>query len=97
MHSLLGKVYINNGDGTFEPIKQIDGARVAKFADINNDGIPDLVASGTADIGNADSTFSKVYVNSINSDSQPPQAPNALTALRLVREQYFLGVPDLMM
>ena len=89
VHSLLGKVYINNGDGTFEPIKQIDGARVAKFADINNDGIPDLVASGTTDIGNADSTFSKVYVNNINSDSQPPQAPNALTAFAVSTRAIF--------
>ena len=89
VHSLLGKVYINNGDGTFEPVKQIDGARVAKFADINNDGIPDLVASGTTDIGNADSTFSKIYVNNINSDSQPPQAPNALTAFAVSTRAIF--------
>ena len=80
VHSLSGRVYMNNGDGTFEEIKQLNGARSAKFVDINQDGIPDLVANGTTEIGNPDSTFSEVYLNTISGDNQAAEPPNALTA-----------------
>tara|TARA_Y100000748_G_scaffold68916_1_gene56221 strand:+ start:333 stop:4583 length:4251 start_codon:yes stop_codon:yes gene_type:complete len=89
VHSLSGRVYLNNGDGTFEQLKEIDGARVAKFVDIDKDGIPDLVASGTTEIGDADSTFSSIYINNIDEDSEPPQAPNALTAFAVSTRAIF--------
>ena len=89
VHSLSGRVYMNNGDGTFEEIKQLDGARSAKFVDVDQDGIPDLVANGTTEIGNPDSTFSNVYLNTNSGDNQDPEPPNALTAFAVSTRAIF--------
>ena len=43
IHSLSGRVYLNNGNGTFSPIKEIPGARTIRFADINLDDIPEMI------------------------------------------------------
>jgi len=80
IHSMSGRVYLNNGDGTFSSIKVIPGVRTARFVDVDQDGIPDLITNGTTEIGNADSTFSNVYLNTSSEDNQDPQAPSTLNA-----------------
>jgi hypothetical protein len=89
IHSLSGRVYLNDGDGTFSPIKEIPGARVARFADINHDSIPDLIASGTTEFGNNSSTFSHVYLNTAEGTNHPPEAPAALTAFAVSTRAIF--------
>ena len=89
VHSLSGRVYMNNGDGTFNEIKQLNGARSAKFVDVDQDGIPDLVANGTTEIGNPDSTFSDVYLNTSSGSNQDPEPPNALTAFAVSTRAIF--------
>ena len=89
IHSLAGRVYVNNGDGTYSNIKEINGARTARFVDIDNDRIPDLVASGTTEIGNADSTFSHVFINNHSGVNQAPEAPGALNAFAVSTRAIF--------
>ena len=89
VQSLEGRVYLNNGNGTFNEIKQIPGARVLKFLDINQDGIPDLIANGTTEIGNSDSTFSNVYINDNTGTNGDPEPPNALTAFAVSTRAIF--------
>ena len=89
VHSLSGRVYVNNGDGTFDEIKQLDGARTTKFVDVDNDGIPDLVSNGTTEIGNADSTFSHVYINDNSGTNDDPEPPSALTAFAVSTRAIF--------
>ena len=90
IHSLSGRVYLNNGDGTFSVIDTIPGARVARFADINHDSIPDLIASGTTEFGNDSSTFSHVYLNTTEGTNHlSPEAPAALTAFAVSTRAIF--------
>ena len=89
VNSLLGRVYVNNGDGTFTSVKEIPGARTARFVDVDQDGIPDLVASGTTEIGNDSSTFSHVYLNTTLGTNNSPQAPTALTAFAVSTRAIF--------
>ena len=89
VHSLSGRVYLNNGDGTFSSIKEIPGARVARVVDVDQDSIPDLIASGTTEIGNDSSTFSQVYLNTTAGVNHPPEAPSALTAFAVSTRAIF--------
>ena len=89
VHSLSGRVYINNGDGTFNEVAVLDGARAARFVDVDQDGIPDLVTNGTTEIGNADSTFSHVYLNASSGTNQDPEPPTALTAFAVSTRAIF--------
>ena len=89
VHSLSGRVYLNNGDGTFSAIKEIPGARTLRFADVNLDSIPDLIANGTTEIGNDSLTFSHVYLNSSLGSNQRPTAPTALTAFAVSTRAIF--------
>ena len=89
IHSLSGRVYLNNGDGTFSAIKEISGARTIRFADINLDAIPDLIANGTTGIGYDSLTFSHVYLNTIEGQNQPPEPPSALTAFAVSTRAIF--------
>ncbi|MCS5646655.1 MAG: FG-GAP-like repeat-containing protein, partial [Candidatus Marinimicrobia bacterium] len=89
VHSLSGRVYLNNGDGTFSSIKEIPGARIARFVDVDQDSIPDLIASGTTEIGNDSSTFSQVYLNTTAGVNHPPEAPSALTAFAVSTRAIF--------
>jgi len=89
IHSLSGRVYINNGDDTFTSVKEIPGARTARFVDIDQNGIPDLVANGTSEIGNDSSTFSHVYLNTTLGTNNSPQAPTALTAFAVSTRAIF--------
>ena len=89
VHSLEGRVYINNGNGTFTEVKQLPGARVVKFSDIDQDGAPDIIVNGTTEIGNADSTFSRVYINENTTTNEVPDSPNALTAFAVSSRAIF--------
>ncbi len=89
VHSLSGRVYLNNGDGTFSAIKEIPGARTLRLADVNLDSIPDLIANGTTEIGNDSLTFSHVYLNSSLGSNQRPTAPTALTAFAVSTRAIF--------
>ena len=89
VHSLSGRVYLNNRDGTFSSIKEIPGARIARFVDVDQDSIPDLIASGTTEIGNDSSTFSHVYLNTTEGVNHPPEAPSALTAFAVSTRAIF--------
>ena len=89
VHSLSGRVYLNNGNGTFSLIKEISGARVARFVDIDQNMIPDLVVSGTTEIGNDSSTFSHVYLNDLEGPTEGPNSPTALTAFAVSTRAIF--------
>ena len=89
VHSLSGRVYVNNGDGTFSSALEIPGARTTKFMDVNHDSIPDLVSSGTTEFGNDSLTFSRVYLNTTSETNQSPTAPNALTAFAVSTRAIF--------
>ena len=89
VHSLSGRVYLNNRDGTFTPIKEIQGARIARFVDVNQDAIPDLVANGTTEIGNDSTIFSHIYLNTVSDNNQLPDPPSALTAFAVSTRAIF--------
>ena len=89
VHSLSAKVYVKNVDGTFTSIKHIRGARTARFVDINQDRIPDMIAVGTTEIGNSDSTFSNVYLNTNPGVNDSPEPPDALTAFAVSTRAIF--------
>ena len=89
VHSLSGRVYINNGDGSFSSELEIPGARITKFMDVDHDSIPDLVTSGTTEFGNDSLTFARVYLNSTSGTNQAPSAPNSLTAFAVSTRAIF--------
>ena len=89
VHSLSAKIYQNNRDGSFSIVQEIPGARSAKFVDVNHDGIPDLVASGTTEIGNETNTFSNVYINTNSGSNNIPEAPSALNAFAVSTRAIF--------
>ena len=89
VHSLSCRVYKNNGDLTFSEIKLIPGGRTARFANINQDSLPDLVVNGTTGIGNPDSTFCRVYTNTIEETNESPSPPLALTAFAVSTRSIF--------
>ena len=89
VHSLSAKIYQNNRDGSFSLVHEIPGARSAKFVDIDQDGVPDLVASGTTEIGNDSTSFSNVYINTNSESNNVPQPPNALNAFAVSTRAIF--------
>ena len=88
-HSLSAKIYQNNRDGSFSIVQEIPGARSAKFVDVNRDGRPDLVTSGTTEIRNDSSTFSHVYINTNSGSNNFPQPPSALNAFAVSTRAIF--------
>jgi hypothetical protein len=90
VHSLSAKVYVKNPvNGNYNFVKHIRGARTARFVDIDHDRIPDIIASGTTEIGNADSTFSNVYLNTHSGVNDSPDPPDALTAFAVSTRAIF--------
>ncbi|MFL3007180.1 MAG: FG-GAP-like repeat-containing protein [Candidatus Neomarinimicrobiota bacterium] len=89
VHALSAKVYENNRDGTFSLAQEIPGARSAKFVDLNQDGIPDLVASGTTEAGNDSTIFSKIYINTNSGSNNFPEPPSALNAFAVSTRAIF--------
>jgi len=78
--SLEGRIYKNNGDQSFTLLQTIPGARVARFADVNLDSIPDLIVNGTTNFYNGDSSYTKVLLNNHSGINKRPEAPSALTS-----------------
>ena len=98
VHSLSGRVFVNNQDGSFTSIKEISGARTARFADIDQDGRPDIIASGTQEIGNDSASFSHVFLNTVSDTNEIPVPPNALTAFAVSTRAIFswgVGTDDI--
>ena len=89
VHSMSGRVFLNNHDGSFTSIKEIPGARTARFADIDLDGKPDIVASGTREIGNDSLSFSHIFINTISDTNEAPLPPAALTAFAVSTRAIF--------
>ena len=89
INSVSGRVYLNNGDGTFEEIKELYGARSARFVDVNLDGVPDLVTSGTREIGDPEKSFSHVFINDNSGTNEKPDPPSALTAFAVSTRAIF--------
>ena len=89
VHSLSGRVYRNNGDETFSLELEIPGARSAKFIDIDQDSIPDLIASGATEFKNDSTTFTHVYINTYDGTNQTPTTPSALTAFAVSTRAIF--------
>ena len=89
IHSLGGRVFLNEGDFSFSSIKEIPGARTIRFIDVDLDSVPDLIANGTTEFGNGDSTFSHVYLNTSTGTNQSPSSPSALTAFAVSTRAIF--------
>ena len=89
IHALSANLYLNNRDGSFSIAQKFLGARSAKFVDLNSDGIPDIVASGTTEIDNDSATFSHAYINTATGSNSAPQPPNALNAFAVSTRAIF--------
>ncbi len=66
------RLYTNDGDGTFtfRPLQSAAIARIyrgaAAWADINNDGLPDLAVCGLNDSGSFGTAITNIYLNTGN-------------------------------
>ena len=89
IHSLTSKVYINNSGNSFSEISEIRGARVAKFVDIDQDMLPDLIVNGTTQIGDELSTFTKIFINDLDVINSSPTPPSSLTAFAVSTRAIF--------
>ena len=89
--ALEGKVFLNSGSGQVEFIEAqtIEDARTVSFADVNLDGKPDLIASGTTEIGNRDSSFVSVYINSNSGTNNNPDPPSVLESFAISNRVIF--------
>ena len=87
--SLEGKIFINNGDFTFNESQNFKGARNIVFLDINQDSKPDIISSGTTAIGNIDSTFCYVYINSTLDNNNIPNPPEVLESFAVSNRAIF--------
>ncbi|MFL2982766.1 MAG: hypothetical protein ACJZ12_00060 [Candidatus Neomarinimicrobiota bacterium] len=89
VHSQSGKIYINNGGFQFTELVNISGARIIRFADVNGDLRPDLIANGTTELDNIDSSFTKVLLNQGSFENDPPSPPSALTSFAISTRAIF--------
>jgi len=78
--SLEARIYENNGNQSFSLLQTIPGARVARFADVDLDSIPDIIVNGTTDFKNSDSSYTKVLLNNYSVTNKKPEPPSALTS-----------------
>ena len=89
--ALEGRVYLNNGNGDiqFSQAQTIQGARTISFVDIDQNGKPDLVTSGTTEIGENDSSFFSIYMNISTGINNPPSPPNVLESFAISNRVIF--------
>ena len=89
--ALEGKIFLNDGSGNlgFSELQTIDGARTISFVDINQDQKPDIVASGSFEIGNNDSSFVSVFLNTFGNDNLKPTPPTVLESFAISNRVIF--------
>ncbi len=89
--ALEGKIYLNNGNGEveFTDSQIIDGARAISFVDIDQDGKPDIISSGTTEIGEKDSSFVSIYMNTTNGVNNSPSPPSVLESFAISNRVIF--------
>ena len=92
--ALNGKIFLNDGnsnDLTFSEEQTFNGAgvRVISFADIDQDNIPDLLCSGTRSIGEKDSSFVSIFINSTLGVNNKPTSPNLLESFAISNRAIF--------
>ena len=89
--ALGGKIYLNAASNTisFNESQTFNGTRTISFSDINQDNIPDLVCSGTTEIGERDSAFVAVYINTIEGTNSEPDPPEVLESFAISNRAIF--------
>ena len=89
--ALEGKIFLNNGTGELEftELQTIEGARTIAFVDVNQNNKPDIVASGSKEIGNSDSSFVAVFLNSSEESNDKPTPPTVLESFAISNRVIF--------
>ena len=91
--ALGAKIFINNGDLSFTESQSFPGARTLSFCDIDQDSAPDLILSGSSGIGNRDSTFCQIYLNTTTGFNTRPAPPGVLEAFAVSDRAIFNWSP----
>jgi len=91
--ALGAKIFINDGHLSFTESQSFPGARTLAFCDIDQDSGPDLVLSGTSEIGNRDSTFCQIYLNTTTEFNTRPAPPGVLEAFAVSDRAIFNWSP----
>ena len=89
--ALGGKIFLNEGIETifFNESQTFSGARTISFCDIDLDNTPDLICSGTTEIGERDSAFVSVFLNTVEGTNSPPDAPEVLESFAISNRAIF--------
>ena len=89
--ALEGKIFLNDGTGNleFSEHQTIEGARTISFVDIDQDHKPDIVASGSMEIGDNDSSFVSVYLNTFENENIKPTPPAVLESFAISNRVIF--------
>ena len=89
--ALGGKIFLNEASSniSFNESQTFNGTRTISFSDINQDNIPDLVCSGTTEIGQRDSAFVAVYINTIEGTNSEPDPPDVLESFAISNRAIF--------
>jgi len=89
--ALGGKIFLNQGnDGiVFNESQEFNGARTISFSDIDQDNIPDIICSGTSEIGTKDSSFISIYINTTNGTNNNPLPPAVLESFAISNRAIF--------
>ncbi|MFL2989650.1 MAG: FG-GAP-like repeat-containing protein, partial [Candidatus Neomarinimicrobiota bacterium] len=70
-------------------IQTIEGARTISFVDINQDKKPDIIASGTTEVGDSDSSFVSVLLNVSVDSNNKPTPPTILESFAISNRAIF--------
>ena len=89
--ALGGKIFLNEGIETifFNESQTFNGARTISFSDINLDNTPDLICSGTTEIGERDSAFVSVFLNTVEGTNSLPDPPEVLESFAISNRAIF--------
>ena len=89
--ALEGKIFLNNGTGELEftELQTIEGARTIAFVDVDQNNKPDIIASGSKEIGNSDSSFVAVFLNSSEESNDRPTPPTVLESFAISNRVIF--------
>jgi len=89
--ALEGKIFLNNGEGELEftELQTIEGARTIAFVDVDQNNKPDIIASGSKEIGNSDSSFVAVFLNSSEESNDKPTPPTVLESFAISNRVIF--------